>query len=284
MPELPEVETIARSLRNPIDMPFPPENLVALRPGIVGRSISGSVVTWNRTVAQPGTEGFEKRMLQQVVQAVERRGKFLVLELTSGWLLFHLRMSGDIRVEPQSAGELRTHDRLVLNFDDQTRLVFNDPRKFGRVWAVDDPQQVLWQLGPEPLSDGFTSLVLYDMLAARNRLLKPLLMDQRFIAGMGNIYTDETLHKAGLHPLLRSRMLTREKADKLHQAIREVLQEGITRNGASIDWVYRGGDFQNYFQVYQRQGESCTTCGTKIERILVGQRGTHFCPNCQPRE
>ena len=119
------------------------------------------------------------------------------------------------------------------------------------------------------------------MLHRRSRQLKPLLMDQRFIAGLGNIYTDEALHLAKLHPLAVSDQLTREESARLLAAIREVLGEGIRRNGASIDWVYRGGDFQNYFSVYGRAGSPCPNCGTPIERLVVGQRGTHICPNCQ---
>ncbi len=282
MPELPEVETIARSLRNPIEYPFHAENKIGTRPGIVSRRITGALVTWSRSVALSDTAEFEKRVQNRVVQAVERRGKFLVLALDTGWILIHLRMSGDIRVEPGNADGLRPHDRVAICFEHRVRLVFNDTRKFGRVWLVKDPQTVLGNLGPEPLAEEFTHSIFYDKLHSRNRLLKPLLMDQQFLAGMGNIYTDEALHLAGLHPLRHSGSLSRTEVEKLHRAIRDVLQEGIHRNGASIDWVYRGGNFQNYFKVYQKQGEPCQTCGTAIERMLVGQRGTHFCPKCQP--
>jgi formamidopyrimidine-DNA glycosylase len=112
--------------------------------------------------------------------------------------------------------------------------------------------------------------------------LKPLLLDQTFLAGLGNIYADESLHRAGLHPLTLSQSVTLEQAEALWQGIRDALQEGICRNGASIDWVYRGGDFQNYFRAYQRTGQPCPQCGTPIEKITVGQRGTHYCPVCQP--
>ena len=121
------------------------------------------------------------------------------------------------------------------------------------------------------------------MLTSRCRQLKPLLMDQRFLAGLGNIYTDEALFRVKIHPLSRSDSLTESKSVMLLKAIREVLEDGIHRNGASIDWVYRGGDFQNHFNVYGRKGDPCPKCGTPIERLLVGQRGTHICPNCQKR-
>jgi formamidopyrimidine-DNA glycosylase len=141
---------------------------------------------------------------------------------------------------------------------------------------------VLGNLGPEPLDEGFTADALHAMLQTRRRQLKPLLLDQTFLAGLGNSYTDEALHTAGLHPLRLTDSLNAAEAQALWTAIRAVLNEGIRRNGASIDWVYRGGDFQNTFRVYQRTGQACPVCGAPVERILVGQRGTHFCPRCQP--
>jgi formamidopyrimidine-DNA glycosylase len=165
-----------------------------------------------------------------------------------------------------------------------TKLVFNDTRKFGRIWLVRDPQEVVQGLGPEPLSNDFTADDLYERLHLRHRQLKPLLLDQSFLAGLGNIYTDEALHRARLHPLTLSDSLNREQAQHLWEAIREVLQEGIRRNGSSIDWVYRGGEYQNYFRVYGQAGKPCPVCGTAIERLVVGQRSTHICPNCQRME
>ncbi len=142
-------------------------------------------------------------------------------------------------------------------------------------------EDVTGSLGPEPLARSFTAARLGRMLAARQRLLKPLLLDQTFIAGLGNIYADEALHRAGLHPLRRSDSLTPEEVKALWRGIRQALQTGLRHNGASIDWAYRGGSFQNHFRVYDRAGEPCDTCGTPIRRIVVGQRGTHFCPGCQ---
>jgi formamidopyrimidine-DNA glycosylase len=133
------------------------------------------------------------------------------------------------------------------------------------------------------LSRDFTSQWLYSALHNKHRQLKPLLLDQTFLAGLGNIYTDETLHIAKLHPLAVSDSLTPEQTQALQDAVRKVLKEGLRRNGASIDWVYRGGEFQNHFRVYDREGKPCPVCGTKIERIVVGQRSTHYCPKCQMR-
>jgi formamidopyrimidine-DNA glycosylase len=162
---------------------------------------------------------------------------------------------------------------------DGNSLVFNDTRKFGRVWLTAEPQEVLGKLGPEPLGSDFTVQWLHAELHKKRRQLKPLLLDQTFIAGLGNIYTDEALHVAKLHPLSVSDSVTARQAGALHKAIHAVLNEGIRRNGASFDWVYRGGKFE--FRVYGRTDEKCPVCGTKIRRILVGQRSTHYCPKCQ---
>ena len=278
MPELPEVETIARTLR---------EGGQGREP-VAGRAIAGARLLWQRTLAEPRLPEVElsARLAGQRILQVGRRGKFLVFTLDRDTLLIHLRMSGDIRVEPlaDAAGQplpLQPHDRLALDFTCGQRMVLNDPRKFGRVWLVDDPARVLGSLGPEPFDPELTPEVFYRRLHGAHRQIKPLLLDQAFIAGLGNIYTDEALYAARIYPLRASDSLTGEEAAALWSAIRAVLAEGIRRNGASIDWVYRGGDFQNHFNVYQRTGQPCPRCGAPIERITVGQRGTHYCPHCQ---
>lgn len=264
MPELPEVETIARKLA----------------PILTGREIQTVNLRWKRSLAAPTPAEFSLRLCGQTIQSISRRGKFLRLHLSQGQLLVHLRMSGDLDIREGTCIPEK-HDRLVLGLEGELSLVFNDTRKFGRVWLTSDPDQVLGALGPEPLADDFTSQILVTRLHSRHRQLKPLLLDQTFLAGMGNIYTDEALHIARLHPRRLSDSLTEQQGAALWLAIRDVLQEGIRRNGASIDWVYRGGDFQNHFRVYGREGEACPVCGTKIEKMIVGQRGTHFCPVCQ---
>ncbi len=277
MPELPEVETIVRSLQNG----------GTEGPAVVGRVIQRAWVLWPKAIAEPDAPSFAERIAGQQVGQVSRRGKFLYFHLSRDALLIHLRMSGDLRVEGclDPAGvalPLRTHDRLVFDFVDGQRLAFNDTRKFGRAWLVQDAQTVLGDLGPEPLDDNLTAGAFHARLVERSRQLKPLLMDQTFLAGLGNIYTDEALHLAGIHPLTPSDALSLPEAARLLEAIRAVLLEGICRNGASIDWVYRGGSFQNSFRVYGRTGKPCPVCGTPVQRILVGQRSTHFCPVCQP--
>jgi formamidopyrimidine-DNA glycosylase len=216
-----------------------------------------------------------------MIREIRRRGKFLVFDLEGLTLLIHLRMSGDLWVEPTSQ-PLALHSRVIFQLSEGYRLTFHDPRKFGRLWLLEDPNEVLGGLGPEPFDIHLTPEVFFQKLVAVRRQLKGLLLDQHFLAGLGNIYCDEALHCAGLHPLRLSHQITPTQAEQLLACIRAVLAEGIRRNGASIDWVYRGGDFQNCFRVYRRAGLPCPSCGTLIQRVTVGQRGTHFCPQCQP--
>jgi formamidopyrimidine-DNA glycosylase len=273
MPELPEVETIARSLREGI----------AERPSILLHQIIKVKLLWPRTLAEPQPSRVARLLTGRTIAGISRRGKFLVFDLGGVSLLMHLRMSGDLSVRSGSA-PLEKHDRLVLWLEwkgNTHQLAFNDTRKFGRVWVTRHPEDVLGGLGPEPLDDALTPKQFHEFLVKRKRLLKPLLLDQSFLAGLGNIYTDEVLHLAKLHPLRRSDDVTENESKRLLSAIRSTLREGIRRNGASIDWVYRGGDFQNHFRVYGRAGEACPVCGTPITRLVVGQRGTHICEHCQ---
>lgn len=270
MPELPEVETIARKLK----------------PGLVGRQILSADVRWGRTLALPSLRKFKQQIQGQEILDVGRRAKYLILHLSSLRepqgstfnLLVHLRMTGDLLIKD---GPIKPelHDRLIIKLSGDRSLVFNDARKFGRVWLTPTPEEVLGKLGPEPLESQFTVEWLHAALHNKRRQLKPLLLDQTFLAGLGNIYSDEALHMAKIHPLAASDSITAKQAEALHEAIHSVLREGIQRNGASFDWVYRGGEFN--FRVYGRTGEKCPVCGAAIKRIIVGQRSTHYCPRCQ---
>lgn len=274
MPELPEVETIARKLR----------------PHLLGRVIQDAELRWRRALVFPAPRKFKEWIKGQEIKEVTRRAKYFILRLSDFSLLIHLRMSGDLFIK-ESKIKPEKHDRLILKLlpgsssgqGKSSKLVFNDTRKFGRVWLTAHPEEVLDKLGPEPFSRNFTPEWLHGALHNRRRQLKPLLLDQTFLAGLGNIYSDEALNLAKLHPLAASDSITATQAGALHAAIRSVLKEGIRRNGASIDWVYRGGEFQNYFRVYDRADQPCPRCGAKIQRIIVGQRSTHFCPKCQMR-
>lgn len=271
MPELPEVETIRRGLLAGD----------ACTPSLIGQRVCAVSILWERTVAYPSLQEFANLIQGTVVSEINRKGKFLLITVDERFVIFHLRMSGDLRMRRES-DEPSQHDRLILHFCSGWKLTFTDTRKFGRVWLTPDLQTVIGKLGPEPLAAELTNEIFHEMLLARSRQLKPLLMDQSFLAGLGNIYTDESLFTAGLHPLRVSSMLTKKESSDLLAAIRLVLAKGILEHGSSIDWVYRGGNFQNHFQVYQRAGESCLRCGAPIQKFRVGQRGTHICPVCQP--
>jgi formamidopyrimidine-DNA glycosylase len=271
MPELPEVETIATYLR------------LGTReaPSILGKQVTGGRLFWNRTLAVPHPEEFFNRISGQTILNTGRRGKLLLLKLDRDLLAFHLRMSGDLLVRPVGIPPF-PHDRLILYLDETHQLAFNDTRKFGRVWLLSDPTAIFNRLGPEPLAEDFGPQDLHRRLLSHRRQLKPLLLDQTFLAGIGNIYSDEALNLARLHPLALSHTLSPEESERLWRSIRHVLKEGIRLQGTSIDWVYKGGDFQNYLRVYKRTGLPCPACGSPIQRIVVGQRATHICPACQP--
>lgn len=271
MPELPEVETIVRHLRQGANG----------TPGLPGKDIVAVRLRWPRHVAEPAPEAFRHRVAGQTVLDVSRRGKYLIFPLSRDTMLIHLKMSGDLVMTPSDSPAER-YDHTVFELSDGWELRFSDARKFGKIFLLRDPAPKLESLGPEPLSDDFTAAVLGKRLRSRRRALKPLLLDQSFVAGLGNIYADEALHLARLHPLRRSDELSDDEVKALWKSIRRALRAGLKHNGASIDWVYRGGDFQNHFRVYQRAGQPCPACGTTLVRIVVAQRGTHFCPACQP--
>jgi formamidopyrimidine-DNA glycosylase len=276
MPELPEVETVVR----------------LVRPSLEGRRLDAVHVTWTRTLGGLSRRAYTRALVGATVARVWRRAKYIVCDLerdgeVAGWLVGHLRMTGRLSVEPAHVdpGHYR---RVSLTLDDGRILHFVDVRKFGRLIFTDDLASVLGELGPEPLDEQFTGEVLFAALRARRRQLKPLLLDQTFVAGLGNIYVDECLHRSGLHPCMDSGRVGRAQAMRLHAEIGAVLGEAILREGSSFDTFYRTpegqpGSYQDQFQVYGRGGEPCWTCGTTIARLVVAQRGTHVCPRCQGR-
>jgi formamidopyrimidine-DNA glycosylase len=275
MPELPEVETVVR----------------LIRPRLVGRTITGARVRWARTLGGLTPERFRRAVSGARVARVWRRAKYAVMELEraaapAGYLVGHLRMTGRFQVEPPGY-DAGPHLRVTLPLDDGRAFHFIDVRKFGRLWFTPALEPLLGDLGPEPLSDDFSAEWLHAALRARRRLLKPLLLDQAFLAGLGNIYVDEALHRAGLHPLRASDRVDAEHARRLHAAIRATLAAAIEREGSSFDTFYRTpegqpGQYQDEFRVYGRDGKPCLACGATIARLVVGQRGTHVCPRCQP--
>lgn len=264
MPELPEVETIVRGLRPPL----------------VGRTFTEVIVTWPNSIRTPIPE-LKARLPGQRIEAITRRGKYLQFHLSEGdTLIIHLKMSGDLLVEPVDE-PAHPHVRTIFGLDNHHQLRFKDPRKFGRVYLVNNPDHVVGKLGPEPLADNFTGENFQALFQRRQGRLKPLLLNQEFIAGVGNIYANESCFIAGIHPRRQVNTLSPEELEKLYHAIRQTLNSGIIHKGASLDAVYRGGEFQNHFQVHGRTGEPCLTCGTEIQRIVLGGRATFFCPHCQ---
>jgi len=254
---------------------------------LVGRTIVGVEVRWARSVVPPNPTAFARRLTGQAVTGVGRRGKWVVIALGGGdTLLVHMRMTGQLVLEPGDCSDDR-HARVLFFLDDARCLRFSDARKFGRLRLVDDPAGVLGELGPEPLADDFTAARLREMLARRRGRIKPLLLNQCFLAGLGNIYTDEVLWRALIHPLRRADTLTSAEVRRLHRAIRAVLRAAIASSGTTLsDGTYqqadgRSGEFARQLAVYGRVGQPCPRCGTTIERIRVSQRGTHFCPRCQ---
>lgn len=270
MPELPEVETIVRGLS-----------------GLIGLRVGRVDVRWERSIAAPDASAFASQMEGRRVLGVSRRGKWVVIGLDRRlYLLLHLRMSGRLTLSPPCTVEER-YVRVILHLGDGRRLVFSDPRKLGRVVLTSDPERVLGKLGPEPLSEEFTAELLNERLKGRSARLKSLLLDQRFLAGLGNIYADEVLWRAGLHPLRRADSLTYAEVVRLHGAIRQVLREAISARGTTlpdgryVDARGQAGEFVRRHAVYRQTGKPCPRCGSAIARIIVNGRGTHFCPRCQ---
>lgn len=311
MPELPEVEYTARQLRH----------------AIVDATIQDALVFWERTIGHPDLPDFLAEIAERRILGVRRRGKFLVIDLEGELLLtIHRRMSGNLLLLPpgwQIDSSLRETDpaawdrkgptfyagaahpdqngnaqntallaetaycRACFNLADGRRLLYTDPRKFGRIelWPREREAEALERLGPEPLSDEFTVDWLVRSLARRRGAIKQVLLSQEVIAGLGNIYVDESLFYAGIHPLRRANSLTPDEVQRLHEGIVAVLTLAIEHGGTSFN-EYRdlwgeAGDNYNHVRVYHQQGKPCIRCDTPVERIIVGQRGTHFCPTCQ---
>ena len=272
MPELPEVETVVRGLRQPL----------------IGRTVQGMWydTTSLRTIHSPDPELFAARIEGQTFRAVNRRAKYILCQLDHDMLVVHLKMTGRLYVVPNdTVDEADRWLHFWLQLDNGTQLRFSDARKFGFVSLTPTFDQISPALGPEPLDDDFTPEILAERLARHGKSIKALLLDQAFLAGVGNIYADEALHRAKISPLRPANRLTDAEVRELYQAIRAALNAGISQQGASIN-TYRQpdgtpGDAQNHFFVYGREGEPCERCGETIVKIRVAQRGTHYCPSCQ---
>jgi formamidopyrimidine-DNA glycosylase len=272
MPELPEVETVVRGLREPL----------------IGRKIESMWYDWERVIHSPQPDEFAARIAGQTFRAIKRRAKYIICELDTDALLVHLKMTGRLYVT--GSAESSEADRWVhfrLQLDGERQLRFSDARKFGRVYLTGDAATITGALGPEPLEDDFTPQDFHARLQGRQKAIKALLLDQSFIAGVGNIYADEALFRAGIHPLRLAHTLGAAESTRLYAAVRAALQAGIDYEGASVSWYRKPdgttGESQEHFFVYGRAELPCLSCATPITKIRVAQRGTHFCPNCQPQ-
>ena len=270
MPELPEVETVVRNLRQPL----------------IGHHVESMWYDWSKTIQTPAPQAFADRIAGQTFRDVQRRAKYIICVLDHDLLVVHLKMTGRLYVADANAQH--DADRWVhfrLDLDRGRQLRFSDSRKFGRVYLVSQFDEITTTLGPEPLSDAFTTEIMAERMQGRKKTIKALLLDQTFIAGVGNIYADEALFRANIHPQRQADTLTEAEITRLYATVREALNAGIQHEGASINWYRKPdgskGNSQNHFFVYGRTGEPCKVCGTPIEKIRVAQRGTHFCPICQ---
>lgn len=272
MPELPEVETVRRSLAQVL----------------VGRHIIGCPhLTWQRTIAAPTPDQFCTLLQNRPILAVDRRAKYVIIRLDRDEaLVIHLRMTGQLTVQPSNAVPDK-HTHVVFDLDDGRHLQFRDARKFGRVWLLDREGLAVLdrKLGPEPLDDALTSAEFALLLRRRKGALKPLLLNQQLIAGLGNIYVDEALWLAHLHPLRTVPSLSNDEVEALFHAIQSVLRGGIEHRGTTFgqyrDGLGEPGGNQHHLNVYGRMAQPCPRCGTPIEKVVVAQRGTHICPQCQ---
>jgi formamidopyrimidine-DNA glycosylase len=266
MPELPEVESTVRYLRE----------------RVLGETISGCEVFWPRSVVAKKSIDFKTALTGSEITEVFRRGKFIGVSISSKpsrFLFIHLRMSGSLDVI-SAKNEIAKHDRVVIYLKNGKSIRFNDTRKFGRIYLCEDQEDVVGKLGVEPLSEEFTPEYLFSITRERKTRIKSFLLDQAMIAGLGNIYVDESLWKAGIHPTLPTNRLSLAKCQELHQAIKATLSEAIELSGTDFgDGVVQDGMYSPV--IYGRDEQPCKRCSSKIKKIRVQQRGTHFCPRCQ---
>ncbi len=270
MPELPEVETVKNELA----------------PYIVGRCVTGVTLFWERIVRQPSVEEFRSRIIGQKITGIARRGKYLIVSLSGGdVLIIHLRMTGSLLIG-QDSSEPPRFTRAIIHLDGDTNIFFRDPRKFGVMRLVKDENSIVGKLGPEPLEAEFTPQLLAQLLAKRTAPIKAILLDQNVIAGIGNMYADEALFAAKINPRRPGGSLSQKEIKRLHSVIQKILWAAIGNKGASVQNYFRPdgtpGTAHFQFKVAHGIGKTCPNCGTPIKRIVVRQRGTYFCPECQP--
>jgi formamidopyrimidine-DNA glycosylase len=267
VPELPEVETIKNELS----------------PHVIGRRFTGVTVRDAKLVRQPSAEEFRQKLTGKRIIGLERRGKYLIFHLSGNIvLIIHLRMTGALLLNPEQANP---YTKVIFHLDNGSQLIFTDRRRLGATWLVENELTITGKLGPEPLTPEFTTESLAKRLQSHKAPIKAVLLDQAFIAGIGNMYADEALFAARIHPLREANSLSSQEIETLHKAIVYILQSAINNKGASVDTYKRPdgelGTAHSNFSVAHRGGEPCPICGTPIQRLAIRNRGSYFCPNCQ---
>ncbi|WP_087971884.1 DNA-formamidopyrimidine glycosylase [Oceanobacillus rekensis] len=273
MPELPEVETIKNTLKQ----------------FVLNKKIEKVEVYWPNIIKEPDdTEHFKVLLKGQSIQELSRKGKFLLFYLDDYVLISHLRMEGKYSVHP-SLEPVKKHTHVIFTFTNGEELRYNDVRKFGTMHVYEKGQEFinkpLNQLGPDPFDDTFTFDYFYQKLKKTDRFIKAALLDQTIVTGLGNIYVDETLFKAGVHPLKRASKLTKKEVKVIQEQAIATLEEAVRAGGTTIrSYVNSQGDmgmFQQELYVYGQENKACKKCGTEITKMKVAGRGTHVCPTCQ---
>lgn len=272
MPELPEVETIKNTLKQ----------------FVIDKQIKNVTVYWPRIIKLPDAEQFKWLTAGQTIQDITRKGKFLLFHLDDYILISHLRMEGKYSVDHREE-PVKKHTHIIFSLNDEKELRYNDVRKFGTMHLVNKGEELqqkpLMQLGPDPFDEAFTTDYFYARVKKTERVIKAVLLDQTVVAGLGNIYVDETLFKAGVHPLKQANKLTKKEASVIREEAIKTLEEAVIQGGTTIrSYVNSQGDmgmFQQELFVYGKENEPCKQCGKAIVKMKVGGRGTHVCLYCQ---
>lgn len=276
MPELPEVETVRKGLVHLVK----------------GKTIESVDVRWPRIIESPEVELFQNNLVGQTIEDIQRRGKFLIFKLTNFDMISHLRMEGKYGFDTDQQDVIDKHTHVIFHFTDHSRLFYNDVRKFGRMVLVlkneSSEYKGIKQLGPEPRPDVFYLETFQEKLKRSSKAIKPLLLDQKLVTGLGNIYVDEALWEAQVHPETPANVLDDGETNRLHQAIIDVLARAVEAGGTTIrsyaNALGEAGTFQVALNAYGQTNLPCPRCQTPIVKTKVAQRGTHYCPTCQKRK
>ena len=269
MPELPEVQTVVNHIRG----------------DLVGKKIVGIIPLWEKSLHNFKPNDLSIKNKKNRILDVRRRAKFIIIDLGDFIIAVHLRMTGKLYI--QEGSSIPKYTRAIIKLENSKDLIFDDIRKFGRIYLYKNLIEIDSKHGPEPLGKEFTDEWLYDNLKKKNRNLKALLLDQSFIAGLGNIYVDEILWESGIHPNSISSAISKTKVSLLHNSIQSILKKAIDNHGTTfMSFTFlngRSGNYSNELKIFGKQGQPCKTCGDLIKKIKVAGRGTHICSTCQKK-